>query len=93
MLDKDGDQPSLGYLDEALGFIAAERARFFASRDAAGGVGAGNRSSTSDSAFHAQASSHEETPEEEVVDISQPGPPRLDAFHFGRRPPHRRHGR
>lgn len=53
VLNKDGDQPSLGYLDEALGFIAAERARFFASRDAAGGVGYGNRSSTSDSAFRA----------------------------------------
>lgn len=53
VLDKDGDQPSLGYLDEALGFIAAERAKFFASRDAAGGAGTGNRSSTSDSAFPA----------------------------------------
>ena len=53
VLDKDGDQPSLGYLDEALGFIAAERAKFFASRDAVGGAGAGNRSSTSDSAFRA----------------------------------------
>ncbi|KAI0946509.1 hypothetical protein AcW1_009952 [Taiwanofungus camphoratus] len=27
------DQPSLGYLDEALGFIAAERAKFVAQRD------------------------------------------------------------
>ena len=51
VLDEDGDQPSLGYLEEALGFIAAERAKFFASRDSGGG--AGNRSSTSDSAFHA----------------------------------------
>lgn len=53
VLNEDGDQPSLGYLDEALGFIAAERAKFFASRDAAGGVGTGNRSSTSDSVFRA----------------------------------------
>ena len=52
-LDEDGAQPSLGYLDEALGFIAAERAKFFASRDAAGGAASGNRSSTSDSAFRA----------------------------------------
>jgi len=67
MLDKDGDQPSLGYLDEALGFIAAERARFFASRDAAGGVGIGNRSSTSDSAFHASVQSRRKRRKKKVV--------------------------
>lgn len=52
-LDTDVVQPSLGYLDEALGFIAAERAKFFASRDVAEGAASGNRSSTSDSAFRA----------------------------------------
>jgi len=31
---EDGDQPSLGYLDEALSFIAAERAKFAQQREA-----------------------------------------------------------
>jgi hypothetical protein len=33
-LDGLGDQPSLGYLDEALSYLAAERARFAAQREA-----------------------------------------------------------
>jgi hypothetical protein len=36
----EGDQPSLGYLDEALSFIAAERARYAALREA-GAKGSG----------------------------------------------------
>jgi len=75
VLDKDGDQPSLGYLDEALGFIAAERARFFASRDAAGGAGAGNRSSTSDSAFHASVQSRRKRWKKKVLKFHSQGPP------------------
>ena len=71
ILDKDGDQPSLGYLDEALGFIAAERARFFASRDAAGGGGTGNRSSTSDSAFRASVQSRRKRRKKVVKSHSQ----------------------
>ena len=67
VLDKDGDHPSLGYLDEALGFIAAERAKFFASRDASGGAGAGNRSSTSDSAFHASIQSRKKRRKKKVA--------------------------
>ena len=74
VLDKDGDQPSLGYLDEALGFIAAERARFFASRDAAGGVGTGNRSSTSDSAFHVAVQSRKKRRRKKVVKSLSQGP-------------------
>jgi len=74
VLDKDGDQPSLGYLDEALGFIAAERAKFFASRDAAGGNGAGNRSSTSDSAFRAAAQSRKKRRRKKVVKSYSQGP-------------------
>ena len=74
VLDKDGDQPSLGYLDEALGFIAAERARFFASRDAAGGAGAGNRSSTSDSAFRASVQSRRKRRKKKVVISHSQGP-------------------
>lgn len=75
VLDKDGDQPSLGYLDEALGFIAAERARFFASRDAAGGAGAGNRSSTSDSAFHASVQSRRKRWKRKVLKSQSQAPP------------------
>lgn len=75
VLDKDGDQPSLGYLDEALGFIAAERARFFASRDAAGGAGAGNRSSTSDSAFHASVQSRRRRWKKKVLKSQSQAPP------------------
>ena len=74
VLDKDGDQPSLGYLDEALGFIAAERAKFFASRDAAGGAGAGNRSSTSDSAFRAITWSGRKHRRKKVVKSRSQGP-------------------
>lgn len=71
VLDEDGDHPSLGYLDEALGFIAAERAKFFASRDAAGGAGAGNRSSTSDSAFRASVQSRKKRKKKAVKSYSQ----------------------
>ena len=70
----DGDQPSLGYLDEALGFIAAERAKFFASRDATGGAGAGNRSSTSDSAFHASIQSQRKRRKKKVAKSHSQGP-------------------
>jgi hypothetical protein len=70
----DEDQPSLGYLDEALGFIAAERARFFASRDAAGGAGHGNRSSTSDSAFRAIVQSRKKRRKKKVVKSHSQGP-------------------
>ena len=80
MLDKDGDQPSLGYLDEALGFIAAERARFFASRDAAGGAGAGNRSSTSDSAFRASVQSRRKRRKRKVVTSHSQGPTNRTPF-------------
>ncbi|KAF9648332.1 hypothetical protein BDM02DRAFT_3115503 [Thelephora ganbajun] len=78
VLDKDGDQPSLGYLDEALGFIAAERARFFASRDAAGGTG--NRSSTSDSAFCAAAQSRKKRRRKKVVKSHSQGPANRTLF-------------
>ena len=74
VLDKDGDQPSLGYLDEALGFIAAERAKFFASRDAAGGAVAGNRSSTSDSVFRAIVQSRKKRRKKKVVNSHNQGP-------------------
>jgi len=74
VLDKDGDQPSLGYLDEALGFIAAERAKFFASRDATGGAGAGNRSSTSDSVFRAIVQSRKKRRRKKVVESHSQGP-------------------
>lgn len=74
VLDEDGDQPSLGYLDEALGFIAAERAKFFASRDASGGVGVGNRSSTSDSAFRAIVQSRRKRRRKKVVKSHSQGP-------------------
>lgn len=50
ILRREASQPSLGYLGEALGFIAAERARFVALRDTNGpkaGPG-GSRSSTSE---------------------------------------------
>ena len=41
------DWPSLGYLGEALGFIAAERARWTAARESATGLNAdGNGSET-----------------------------------------------
>ena len=73
VLEKDGDQPSLGYLDEALGFIAAERAKFFASRDAAGGAGSENRSSTSDSIFRAIAQSRRRR-RRKVVESHSQGP-------------------
>jgi hypothetical protein len=74
VLDKDGDQPSLGYLDEALGFIAAERAKFFASRDAAGGVVAENRSSTSDSAFRAALQSRKKRRRKRMLRSHSQGP-------------------
>jgi hypothetical protein len=48
LLQQQASQPSLGYLDEALGFIAAERARLLASRDTNGPKGGGSRSSTSE---------------------------------------------
>lgn len=48
-LQHEAGEPSLGYLDEALGFIAAERARFVASRDVA--PKDGGRSSTSETAW------------------------------------------
>lgn len=74
ILDKDGDQPSLGYLDEALGFIAAERAKFFASRDAAGGGISGNRSSTSDIVFRAIVQSRRRRRTKKVVSSHSQGP-------------------
>jgi len=74
VLDKDGDQPSLGYLDEALGFIAAERAKFFASRDTTGGAGAGNRSSTSDSVFRAIVQSRKKRRRKKVLESHSQGP-------------------
>ena len=74
VLDKDGDQPSLGYLDEALGFIAAERAKFFASRDAAGGAGAGNRSSTSESVLRAIVQSRRKRRRKRAVESHSQGP-------------------
>ena len=70
----DGDQPSLGYLDEALGFIAAERAKFFASRDATGGAGAENRSSTSDSVFRAIVQSRKKRRRKKVAESHSQGP-------------------
>jgi hypothetical protein len=48
ILRREADQPSLGYLDEALGFIAAERARFVALRDTNVPNAEGSRSSTSE---------------------------------------------
>ena len=75
---EDGVQPSLGYLDEALGFIAAERARFFASRDAAGG--AGNRSSTSDSAFRAIIQSRKKRRRKKVMKSHSQGPANRTPF-------------
>jgi hypothetical protein len=72
VLDEDGDHPSLGYLDEALGFIAAERAKFLASRDAVGV--AGNRSSTSDSAFRAIIQSRKKRRRKKVVKSHSQGP-------------------
>lgn len=74
VLDKDGDQPSLGYLDEALGFIAAERAKFFASRDVAGGAVSGNRSSTSDSVFRTIVQSQRKRRRKRVVKSHSQGP-------------------
>jgi len=50
MQQQDGE-PSLGYLDEALGFIAAERARLLASRDVIPSKASDNRSSTSENAW------------------------------------------
>lgn len=73
-LDEDGDQPSLGYLDEALGFIAAERAKFFASRDVAGGAASGNRSSTSDSAFRAIIQARKKRRRKKVTESHSQGP-------------------
>ena len=74
VLDKEGDQPSLGYLDEALGFIAAERAKFFASRDAVGGAGTGHRSSTSDSAFPPTMQSRKKRRKKKVLKSLSQGP-------------------
>lgn len=50
-LQHEAGEPSLGYLDEALGFIAAERARFVASRDAVVPKDGGGRSSNSEHAW------------------------------------------
>ena len=72
VLDEDGDHPSLGYLDEALGFIAAERAKFLASRDTVGV--AGNRSSTSDSVFRAIVQSRKKRRRKKVVKSHSQGP-------------------
>lgn len=74
VLDKDGDQPSLGYLDEALGFIAAERAKFFASRDTTGGAGAGNRSSTSESVLRAIVQSRKKRRRKKALESHSQGP-------------------
>ena len=49
---KEGlDQPSLGYLDDVLGFLAAERAKFTAQREAGlrGGLSSQSQASTSES--------------------------------------------
>lgn len=51
---EDGiDQPSLGYLDDVLGFLAAERAKFTAQREAGlrGGQSSQSQASTSESAW------------------------------------------
>ncbi|KAL5504953.1 hypothetical protein ACEPAH_7616 [Sanghuangporus vaninii] len=51
---KDGiDQPSLGYLDDVLGFLAAERAKLTAQREAGlkGGQSSQSQASTSESAW------------------------------------------
>lgn len=51
---KEGlDQPSLGYLDDVLGFLAAERAKFTAQREAGlrGGTSSQSQASTSESAW------------------------------------------
>ena len=45
------DQPSLGYLDDVLGFLAAERAKFTAQREAGLRGGMSSQASTSESAW------------------------------------------
>ncbi|EJD07946.1 uncharacterized protein FOMMEDRAFT_164754 [Fomitiporia mediterranea MF3/22] len=47
------DQPSLGYLDDVLGFLAAERAKFTAQREAGlrGGTSSQSQASTSENAW------------------------------------------
>ena len=73
VLDKDGEQPSLGYLNEALEFIAAEHARFFTSHDAGGAV-VGNCSSTLGSAFRAALLSQKRHRRKKMVKFYSQGP-------------------
>jgi hypothetical protein len=60
--------PSLGYLDEALGFIAAERARWTAARESTNEFNAGGNSSETGAISEGEAGGEDESINKEEED-------------------------